>query len=68
MRRVAPSTALASRKHAPYKSFKALEVVVIATFDHDAVRDGEIVCLDKNGCRLRSARSSSAAKQNENSL
>jgi hypothetical protein len=41
---------LVSRTHAPYKSFKTLEAAILATFDQDIVLDGEIVCLDQNGC------------------
>src|SRR5262245_45166451 len=41
---------LVSRKHAPYRSFKALDAAILANFDCDVVLDGEIVCLDENGC------------------
>ena len=40
---------LVSRKHTPYRHFKALEAAILATFDHDVVLDGEIVCLDAHG-------------------
>ena len=40
---------LVSRKHTPYRHFKALEAAILVTFDHDLVLDGEIVCLDAHG-------------------